>query len=162
MWRLAPSISLRTRLETILKTKTGNPLSRLWGAPSTSDSGSVVLLFATEQAKPNLAQFVTSFGERENVEVLGAVASSVTSLHIPRVFLATASASGSVAPVERYSSGVAGLVLKGNVCVETVVARSCLPVGPTFTVKEVAGPGNREILTMTVSDIGLINSNMSL
>ena len=48
--------------------------------------------------------------------------------------------------LQRYSTGAAGLLLRGNVCVQTVVARSCMPVGPLFTVTEVAGPTGREIM----------------
>ena len=50
--------------------------------------------------------------------------------------------------LQRYSTGVAGLLLRGNVCVQTVVARSCMPVGPLSTVTEVAGPTRREIMTV--------------
>ena len=59
-------------------------------AASSAEAGSLALLFATEQAKPNVAQFVTAMGDKEGVEVFGAVASAVTSLHIPRVYIATA------------------------------------------------------------------------
>ena len=62
----------------------------LSAAGSSADAGSLALLFATEQAKPNVAQFVTAMGDKEGVEVFGAVASAVTSLHIPRVYIATA------------------------------------------------------------------------
>ena len=115
-------------------------------ADAPGSSGRVALVFATEQAKGNLAQFVTALGDREGAEAFGAVASSVTSLHVPRVFIATADSTGGV--LQRYSTGVAGLLLRGNVCVEAVVARSCVPVGPLFRVTEVAGPTGREIMTV--------------
>ena len=114
-------------------------------AGSSADAGTLTLLFATEQAKNSIGQFVTSLGDKEGVEVFGAVASSVTSLHVPRVYIAT---SAGAAGMQRYSTGVAGLVLRGNVCVQTVIARSCLPVGPLFSVTEVAGPTGREIMAV--------------
>ena len=84
-------------------------------AASSAEAGSLALLFATEQAKPNVAQFVTAMGDKEGVEVFGAVASAVTSLHIPRVYIATAEGdSPSCCPYNIYQI-IQTLLTRGNV-----------------------------------------------
>jgi small ligand-binding sensory domain FIST len=94
------------------------------------NKGAVTFLFATDKSKATLSQYVATLGDKENAEAFGAVASSVTSLHVPKVFISKIE--NGVRTLERYSTGVAGLELSGNICVQTVVARSCLPVGALY------------------------------
>ena len=54
-----------------------------------SSSSAVSLIFATESTKSNLAEFLTAFEDNEDVQSVGAVASSVTTLHTPKVFISS-------------------------------------------------------------------------
>ncbi|KAJ1396998.1 hypothetical protein B484DRAFT_407159 [Ochromonadaceae sp. CCMP2298] len=100
--------------------------------------GGVALILATESSKRNLAAFLTILEEREGIKGVGGVASSVTSLHQPKVFYSVAGVGTGAGSweggFERLSHGLAGLMLTGDIAVQTVVARSCLPVGPMFQV----------------------------
>eukprot|EP01035_Chromulina_nebulosa_P028896 gene28896-38217_t len=89
--------------------------------------------------------------KREGVQsAVGAVASSVTSLHTPKLFCYRKSSDSSEAMAyDKLISGVVGLKLKGNVAMRTIMARSCAPVGPMFEVVESNG---KEILTMKAND----------
>lgn len=54
-----------------------------------SSSGKVLFLLATDGLKNKLAELVTCLRERDGATAFGAVASSVTSLHTPKVFAAS-------------------------------------------------------------------------
>lgn len=117
--------------------------------PQSLTSDSVTFLFATENAKSNLADLVTKLRVDTQSSVFGAVASSVTALQMPKLFLYE-DGSLTSSEFEKFNTGVVGLVLSGNVCVQTVAARSCLPVGPIFDVTESKGT---EIFALKVSKL---------
>jgi small ligand-binding sensory domain FIST len=108
--------------------------------------GAVTLLFATDNVKSSLTSFVNTLGDREEIEALGAVASSVTSLQVPKVFIAKAGQK----ELDRVTSGVIGLTLSGSIRVQTVLARSVTPVGPVFSVSEANG---RDIMQLKVPSV---------
>ncbi len=113
-----------------------------------------VMLFTTEQCKPYLSDFINQLETREGGEAFGAIASSVTSLHQPKVFMA----SGDIGEKwERFSAGTVGLVLSGNIEVKTLSARSCLPVGPVYEVRERDG---KDIITLVPAG-GTLNDRLS-
>jgi hypothetical protein len=124
---------------------------------SNADEGAVALLFATDNVKSRISSFVDTLGERENVEAFGAVASSVTSLHVPKVFYADI-AKGQT-ELLRSMNGVVGLVLSGNVKVQTVAARTVTPVGPLFSISEANG---RDIMQLKVCVSCFIDSRCPL
>ena len=112
----------------------------------------MTLLLATESVKNDLSEIgnvvnlltyslshsltiVSKIKTKLNTDVFGAVASSVTSLHMPKLFLSSADNGD----FEKYNNGIIGITLSGNVSTQSVIARSCLPVGPVFSVEEVNG-----------------------
>lgn len=109
------------------------------------DESAIALIFATESTKSNLAAFLSKLDEKENIQSFGAIASSVTSLHTPKVFMSSSDAS--VNTLDRYTTGLCGLVLRGDITVQTVIARSCLPVGPMY---EITKYDRNEVLEMKV------------
>ena len=54
---------------------------------------------------------------------------------MPKLFLSSAG----TGDFEKYNNGIIGITLSGNVSTQSVIARSCLPVGPVFSVEEVKG-----------------------
>jgi len=72
-----------------------------------SSSSAVSLIFATESTKSNLAEFLTAFEDNEDVQSVGAVASSVTTLHTPKVFISSWDADDNKIGLEwnRYTTG---------------------------------------------------------
>jgi hypothetical protein len=74
---------------------------------SSSSSSAVSLIFATESTKSNLAEFLTAFEDNEDVQSVGAVASSVTTLHTPKVFISSWDADDNKMGLEwnRYTTG---------------------------------------------------------
>lgn len=74
---------------------------------SSSSSSAVSLIFATESTKSNLAEFLTAFEDNEDVQSVGAVASSVTTLHTPKVFMSSWDADDNKMGLEwnRYTTG---------------------------------------------------------
>lgn len=118
--------------------------SSLVSSPSSigggTDDGKVLFLLATEATKSRLSEFVSALESKEGITAFGAVASSVTSLHTPKVFL-----SARRGPMQKLTSGVVGLYLCGDVEVTTITARSCLPIGPLFRVSSSTG---REVLQL--------------
>jgi len=72
-----------------------------------SSSSAVSLIFATESTKSNLAEFLTAFEDNEDVQSVGAVASSVTTLHTPKVFISSCDADDNKMGLEwnRYTTG---------------------------------------------------------
>ncbi len=112
-----------------------------------ADDG-VVIMFATEMVKPQLPQFIEKIEKEEKSKILGAFASTVTSLHTPKIFIKDYT-DNSESAFDKYTIGAVGVSLTGNVDLQTVVARSCLPVGPIFDVIDRQG---REILTMSNPD----------
>ena len=74
---------------------------------SSSSSSAVSLIFATESTKSNLAEFLTAFEDNEEVQSVGAVASSVTTLHTPKVFISSWDADDNKMGLEwnRYTTG---------------------------------------------------------
>jgi hypothetical protein len=72
-----------------------------------SSSSAVSLIFATESTKSNLAEFLTAFEDNEDVQSVGAVASSVTTLHTPKVFMSSWDADDNKMGLEwnRYTTG---------------------------------------------------------
>ena len=113
-----------------------------------------MMLFTTEQCKPYLSDFINELEKREGGEAFGAIASSVTSLHQPKVFVGGGDLEGEWS---RFSSGMVGLVLSGNIAVKTLSARSCLPVGPVYEVREKEG---KDILTLMPAG-GTMNDRLS-
>lgn len=115
-----------------------------------------VMVFTTDQCKPYLADFFNQLETREGGEAFGAIASSVTSLHQPKVFI-----SGDKGDIvdgwKKSTIGAVGLVLGGNVEVKTISARSCLAVGPVYEVRQREG---RELLGL-VPVGGSINDMLS-
>ena len=110
--------------------------------PDKSSITAPVMLFATEQCKIHLSDFIDHLEMREGGQAFGAIASSVTSLHQPKVF----AASGDIENTwGKLSSGMVGLVLSNNIEVKTLCARSCLAVGPVYEVVERAG---KDVLTL--------------
>jgi small ligand-binding sensory domain FIST len=129
-----------------------NPQQRV--RQSTLTDTCSVLVFTTEQVKPYLSDFLNQLESREGGAAFGAIASGVTSLHQPKVFVMNSDddddsdspeAEAAAAGYTRYTAGAVGLVLEGNVEVKTVVARSCLPVGPVYEVREREG---KDILSL--------------
>lgn len=110
---------------------------------SSGSDGKVLFLMATDTVKSRLSDLVTSLETKEGITAFGAVASSVTSLHTPKVFIST-----DRGPMQKLTSGLVGLYLKGDIAVETIVARSCKPIGPLFSVKESNG---REIMSLSMA-----------
>ncbi len=98
-------------------------------------NGSITLLLATESVKNNLSEIVSKIKYKLNTDVFGAVASSVTSLHMPKLLLSSTDNSN----FEKYNNGIIGITFSGNISIQSVIARSCLPVGPVFSVEEVNG-----------------------
>ena len=126
---------------------------------ATRDSGGggegergVTMLFSSEGAKTDLAQLVGKMASREGHRIFGGVASGVTTLHMPKIFVTSfegggdgGSGPGSGARLLKFDSGVVGLSFAGNVGLQTVVTRSCLPVGPVYNVAACRG---QEILSL--------------
>lgn len=134
-----------------------SPLAAAPPAAQGSD-GKVLLLLATDGVKGRLSELVGRLDE-DGVSAFGCVASSVTSLHTPKVFASSvslpsgaadastivatvptgATGSGDMSPLHKSPLGLVGLYLQGDIAVQTVVARSCLPIGPAFRVTEADG-----------------------
>ena len=114
-----------------------------------SASGSVTMLFSAESAKLNLPDLITGIANKEGSDSFGALASGVTTTsYTPKVFLAQYDPNNGPVGFEKYNTGIIGLTLTGDVALNTVVARSCFPVGPVFKITSRNG---REILMMEVS-----------
>jgi len=54
---------------------------------------------------------------------------------MPKLFLS----SPDTANFEKYNNGIIGITFCGNISTQSVTARSCLPIGPVFSVEEVNG-----------------------
>mmetsp|Transcript_28210 Transcript_28210/g.40169 ORF Transcript_28210/g.40169 Transcript_28210/m.40169 type:complete len:928 (+) Transcript_28210:19-2802(+) len=115
----------------------------------TSSDNEVVFMLATEDTRPQLSDLMCGLEKRGRSSggVVGAVASSVTTLHKPKLFIAQWSGN-EWAKYDKLTSGVVGLALKGNIALQTVLARSCVPVGPMFEVKEA---NKREIMSLKMA-----------
>ena len=113
-----------------------------------------IILAASEDTRVVLSKFVSELSTRENVECVGAMASTVTSLHQPRLFfgnLDTSKTDGERFTVDKYSEGLLILSLQGDVAVSGIsLATSCRPVGPTYVV---TSSSDCEILSMNVRSV---------
>lgn len=116
---------------------TDNTAPPLFAAAEDGDGERPALLLSSDSSKKKLTQLLSTMETRERIFGFGAVASVVTSLHTPRVFISTADAPDTW---QKHTSGVVALVLDGDVQVKTVVARSCLPVGPMYAITKRDGP----------------------
>lgn len=122
--------------------------SNMKTATRDQSSGGLKIVFTTEGTKPHLVDFITTIAG-PNDSVVGAVASSVTALHSPRVFLSTKEV-----PLSKYSTGLVSLSLSPRNLtrqfrVASVVARSTLPIGPIYRITK---RRKNEILSLCGAD----------
>ena len=110
-------------------------LARLKTQNSIGGGESITILLATENTKSDLTSFVTKINAALGTKSFGAVASSVTSLHMPKLFLSNVQGPADE-ELQRFNNGLVGITLTGNINVESIAARSCLPVGPLFIVSD--------------------------
>ena len=104
-----------------------------------NEEDGIALILATENSKKFLPAFLDNMKTKEHIdESIGIMASTVTSLQLPKVFLSDNSGT-----FEKVTKGLVGLKMTGNIAVDTVVAHSCKPIGPMFEVTEANG---KEIL----------------
>ena len=115
----------------------------------TEKSNSIMtIMVSSESCKPQLANFVDAHSERsKSGNTIGFVASSVTALHLPKLFLSHSINPQSPLVVEKYSSGVVGVSMSlssgstpiDQINLHTIVARSALPVGPVYRITKRRG-----------------------
>ena len=98
-------------------------------------------ILATDSTKPHLTRFMNQLSSLDGMsDCFGALASSVSSYHKPKLF--TLSESNRL---ERLTDGLIVLNLAGNLKANFFIAKSCVPMGPMFEVTASAG---NEILTL--------------
>ena len=97
------------------------PLSGDTVSFASNDDGGIAMLLATESTKPRLNDLLRALETKENVRgAFGAVASSVTNLHTPKLFCAE-KGSDDWTTFEKLINGVVGLKLKGNIAMRTIM-----------------------------------------
>jgi small ligand-binding sensory domain FIST len=95
-----------------------------------ADGEAVHLLLSTESFKPKLSNAVRQLSAAAGPQIFGGVASAVTTLHLPKVFVL-----GTCDDKEmKRSTGMVGMRLSGNIRGAATVARSTQTVGPVFEV----------------------------
>mgnify|MGYP001945313524 CR=1 FL=1 len=99
--------------------------------------GGVTMLLSSEAAKANLSRVAGTMNRREKHKVFGGVASSVTTLHMPKVFITSEKDEGET--LFKFNTGLVGLSFSGNIDVHTVMARSCQPVGAVYHIASATG-----------------------
>ena len=85
--------------------------------------------YRTCKSFPQLSDLLTAISTKEGSEPFGAFASGVSAAYTSKVFI-----SSGTRDLVRLNSGIAGITLSGDIAVKTIVARSCLPVGPRYRV----------------------------
>ena len=131
----------------------------------------VAFMLAANSVNGRLTPFLSCLKETHYVKGFGAMASSVSSLVNPKLFMAAIKAKaesatdhsgdsntlltdgGNLSNWEKYSDGLVGLLLTGNIDVELVSARSSLPVGPKYQITRTE---KNEIFEMRVGTITLV------
>lgn len=122
-----------------------DPTSKIISKSDGTKKSSMMLL-ATDNIKSSLARFCNALQKKENIDSFGAIASTVTMLQSPKLFIAS---EGS-ADMEKISSGVVGISMEGDIDVKTYISKSVIPVGPVYKILESDG---NTILSMQVHHI---------
>eukprot|EP01040_Poterioochromonas_malhamensis_P018145 gene18145-21104_t len=111
--------------------------------PKSQGNGKITLLFATDNVKPMLLDFAYVLNQNhENMKIIGAFASTVNDLHRPRLFAHPSSfkkEEDTIDSPKRLYSGLVGVTISGDFHVDYEVARSVVPLGPLFRIKETFG-----------------------
>lgn len=111
--------------------------------PKSQSNGKLTLLFATDNVKPMLLDYAYVLNQNhENMKIIGAFASTVNDLHRPRLFTHSSSfikEEDTIGSPKRIYSGLVGVTISGDFYVSYEVARSVVPVGPLFRIKETFG-----------------------
>ena len=84
-----------------------------------NDNG-ISIIFGTESSKPYLSDFMSKLDRDEKIDTtIGVIASSVTNLHIPRILYSSIESNHK--KIEKHTSGIIGLNLRGDIDVQTVI-----------------------------------------
>jgi hypothetical protein len=79
----------------------------------------ISIILGTDSSKPYLADLMSKLEKDNNIDsTIGVIASSVTNLHIPRLLFSSYETNHK--KIEKHISGVIGLVLRGNIEIQTI------------------------------------------
>lgn len=111
-------------------------------ATSSSPEKGIAFLFATDNISSKLSKVVGSLAKKEHVQVSGSVASSITMLQSPKVFVSLDEGQ----TLTRLSTGIVGLIIKNpSIVVKNYIAKSASAAGPVFRI---TGRTVNEVLTL--------------
>eukprot|EP01038_Epipyxis_sp_PR26KG_P017485 gene17485-24204_t len=124
-----------SKISSYLKNENVQVFDEADSTPNKNKEEGIAILFAAETSKRDLSSFLLALNERENLDGFGGISSSVTTLQVPKVFISKYDKNG-LFQFEKFTSGVVGLSLRGNIAVQRIIARSCLPVGPLYEITD--------------------------
>jgi small ligand-binding sensory domain FIST len=129
----------------------------------------VAFVLSADNSKADIIKYITKKKLSQNIDCFGGFASTVTNLNHPKIFFYDKKSSNkndndntnseeiiNKNGFTKFTNGIVGILMQGNILVQNFKSVSCLPVGPIY---EVIKAKNNEIFLIKVFIMTSYNKN---